>query len=59
MCSTVNQRVIFNLFHVIYDSDSDDEDLEQWEVVKHIDSYDRSSIVVQVYSDLCVKCVCV
>ena len=26
------------LFHVIYDSDSDDEDMEQWEVVQHIDS---------------------
>ena len=31
------------LFHVTYDSDSDDEDLEQWEVSEHIDSY-RASI---------------
>ena len=27
------------LFHVTYDSDSDDEDLEQWEISEYIDAY--------------------
>ena len=31
-----------HLFHITYDSDSDDEEMEQWEVSTHISSYQAS-----------------